>query len=139
MSAENKALASRFHRELFVQGNLAVADEICAPEFVWRTPNMPPGISTGPEAVKAFAGMIARGFSNVQITTDDRIAEGDRIVDRWTFHATHTGEFMGVPATGKQVTVTGIDIFRIADGQLAELWQSWDQLGMMQQLGLIAG
>jgi steroid delta-isomerase-like uncharacterized protein len=136
MSAENKALASRFHRDLFVQGNLAAADEICAPEFVWRAPNMPPGISTGPAAVKAFAGMIARGFSGIQITTDDRIAEGDRVVDRWTFRATHTGEFMGVPATGKQVTVTGIDIFRIADGRLAELWQSWDQLGMMQQLGV---
>jgi predicted ester cyclase len=57
------------------------------------------------------------------------------VVDRWTFSGTHSGEFMGAPATGKRVTVSGIDIFRVADGRLAELWQSWDQLGMMQQIG----
>jgi steroid delta-isomerase-like uncharacterized protein len=137
MSTANKALAARFHWEIFEQGDPAAADQICAPEFVWRAANMPPGMPAGPEGVKAFAAMVRGGFSDIRITRDDSIAEGDRVVDRWTFSGTHTGEFMGAAATGKRVTVSGIDIFRIADGKLAELWQSWDQLGMMQQIGVV--
>jgi steroid delta-isomerase-like uncharacterized protein len=137
MSAENKALAGRFHREIFERGHLNAVEEICAPEFVWRAPNMPPGMPSGLEGARWFAAMVRNAFSEIRITRDDTIAEADRVVDRWTFHGTHTGEFMGVPATGRQVRVTGIDIFRIANGRLTELWQSWDQLGMMQQLGVI--
>jgi steroid delta-isomerase-like uncharacterized protein len=136
MTTDNNTLAGRFHRDIFEQGDLAAADALCAPDFVWRAPNLPPQMPPGPEGVKWFATAIRSGFSNIRITRDDTIAAGDRVVDRWTFHATHTGEFMGVPATGKQVAVTGIDIFRIADARLAELWQSWDQLGMLQQLGV---
>jgi steroid delta-isomerase-like uncharacterized protein len=137
MSTANKALAARFHREIFEQGAPAAAAQLCAPDFVWHAPNMPPGMPAGPEGVKAFAAMVGAGFSDIRITRDDSIAEGERVVDRWTFSGTHTGEFMGAPATGKRVEVSGIDIFRVADGKLAELWQNWDQLGMMQQLGVV--
>ena len=137
MSTDNKVLVGRFHREVFEQGSRVAADAICALEFVWHGPNMPPMMPPGPEGVHWFGTLIRSAFSEIRISRDDTIAEGDRVVDRWTFRGTHTGEFLGVPATGKTVTVTGIDIFRIADGRLAELWQSWDQLGMLQQLGAI--
>lgn len=137
MSMANKAVAALFHREIFELGEAAAADQICTAEFVWHAPNTLPEMPAGPEGVKAFAAMVRAGFSDIRITRDDSIAEGDRVVDRWTFSGTHSGEFMGAPATGKRVTVSGIDIFRVADGRLAELWQSWDQLGMMQQIGAV--
>ena len=137
MSTDNKALVGRFHREIFEQGSRVAADAICALDFVWHGANMPPMMPQGPEGAHWFAALIRSAFSDIRISRDDTIAEGDRVVDRWTFRGTHTGEFLGIPATGKTVTVTGIDIFRIANGRLAELWQSWDQLGMLQQLGAI--
>jgi predicted ester cyclase len=73
----------------------------------------------------------------MQITHDDTIGEGDKVVVRWTASGMHQGDLFGVPPTGKSVQVTGIDIFRVAGGQLAELWQNWDQLGMLQQVGAI--
>ena len=72
-------------------------------------------------------------------TIEDLFAEGDKVVLRFTFHGTHQGEFMGVAPTGKQVTMPGIDIFRIADGKIVELWGQEDVLGMMQQIGAIPG
>jgi predicted ester cyclase len=68
---------------------------------------------------------------------DDLIAEGGKVAVRWTATGTNKGELLGMPATGRQVTVGGVDIFRLAKGRLVELWLSWDQLGMMQQLGII--
>ncbi len=136
MSSANKALARRFHEEIFKQGKLAVADEICAPNFVIHSPGLPLEMQRGPEGVKRFATMIRTAFTMDSLTNDDSIAEGDKVVNRWTNRGKHKGELFGIPATGKDVTVTGIDVFRIAGGKLVELWQNWDQLGMLQQLGV---
>ena len=124
----NKALARRFHEELFNQGNMAAADEIVAPDFVWH---YPPNATyaNGPEGAKYEAAGTRRFYPGLVLTNDDVIAEGDRVVIRWTLHGTAQVEAGGIP-----VTVTGIDIFRIADGQLAELWQLYDEQGLNRQL-----
>jgi predicted ester cyclase len=72
-----------------------------------------------------------------QVTIEDQIAEGDRVVTRWSGQSTHQGEFMGIPPTGKTVRVTSISIDRVAGGQIVESWWESDQLGMMQQLGVV--
>lgn len=84
-----------------------------------------------------YATMLLTGFPDVKLTHEFEVERDDRVVIRWTALATHTGEFVGIPPTGKPATVTGIDVFRIEGGKLAELWQEWDQLGMLRQLGVI--
>ncbi len=134
---DHETLAERFHLELFQHGNFAVADELIAPDFVLHSPGLPPTLPPGPESAKQFATMIRTGFPDLQITHHDTFSAGDKVVIRWSARGTQTGEVMGVPPTGKQMQVTGIDIFRIADGKLVEFWQNWDQLGMLQQLGAL--
>ena len=124
----NKVLARRFHEEIFDQGNQEVAAEILAPDFVWHAPVGDP-IAVGPEAVNAVATDLRGFIPDFVLTDDDEIAEGDRVVIRWTLTGTAQGESGPVP-----VIYTGIDIFRIADGRLAELWQNTDDLGLEQQL-----
>jgi predicted ester cyclase len=74
---------------------------------------------------------------NINLVIDDLIAEGDKVVKRWTVRCTHTGEFMGVPATGNKVEVTGTTTYRVAGGKFVESWWNTDTLGMMQQMGVI--
>lgn len=76
-------------------------------------------------------------FPDLKITTDDLIAEGNKVMKMWTANSTHKGDFMGIPATGKSVVVKGIEMFLIVDGKIKELWASMDNLGMLQQLGVI--
>jgi steroid delta-isomerase-like uncharacterized protein len=133
---ENKALCARPHEEIFNQGNLALADEIFSPEFTWHEAHLPP-LPKGPESIKLFATMVRVAFPDLHLILEDRIAEGDRVVNRWTFRGTHRGEFQGVPPTGRAVTISGIDIWRIKDGKIIENQQVVDNLGLLQQLGAI--
>jgi predicted ester cyclase len=118
MSEENKALFRRMFEEALNQGNISLIDELVAPDFVEHE-ELPPGIPPGREAVK------------------DVIAEGDKVVARSTWSGTHQGEFMGIPATGKRVSFGVIDIMRFADGVVVEHWGQMDNLGMLQQLGVV--
>jgi predicted SnoaL-like aldol condensation-catalyzing enzyme len=129
----NKVLARRFHDEIFEQGNLAAADEILTPDFTWYAPPQTSFV-VGPEAVKQVAADFRAFIPGVVLTIDDEIAEGDRVVHRWTATGSAQTEAGPVP-----VVYTGIDIFRIADGKLAELWQNSDDYGLAQQLGEIPG
>ena len=138
MTTQNETLAHRFHMDIFQQGNLAAADEIVAPNFILHSPGLPPEMQHGPEGVKRFATMMRNAFpTDSQITHDDTIASGDKVVIRWRASGVQNGELFGVPPTGKRVEFSGIDVFRIADGKLVELWQNWDQLGLLQQLGAV--
>ena len=83
---------------------------------------------------KAVAGMMHAAFPDVTVTIQDQIAEGDKVVTRWTAQATHQGNFMSIPPTGKQVTVTAIHIHQIVNGKIAALWEEFDIAGLMQQL-----
>jgi steroid delta-isomerase-like uncharacterized protein len=122
--------------DIFQKGDLSVADQIVAQDFVIHAPGLPPEMQRGPEGVKQFARTIRAGFPNdLRIAHDDTITAGDKVVIRWTSTGTHNGELFGVTPTGKHTKVTGIDVFRISGGKLAELWQNWDQLGMLQQIG----
>lgn len=89
------------------------------------------------EGTKAFTGMYRSAFPDTKMTIDLQIAEGGKVTTRRTAHGTHKGELMGIPATGKQVTITGVGIDRIAGGRIVETWGEFDLMGMMQQLGVV--
>jgi steroid delta-isomerase-like uncharacterized protein len=138
MSAQdNKAQASRFFEEFWDQKNLAVADELIAANHVDHTPGSPPGLPPGPAGFKQFGSVYFTAFPDLHITIDDQVAEGEMVVTRWTSHGTNTGSLFGMPATNKSATITGITISRIVDGKAVETWTNFDNLGMLQQLGVI--
>lgn len=134
MSERNKALMRRGIEEVWNQGDFDVADELIASDYVGH---QPPDEYHGPDGVKDFFGMLRRAFPDIHFTIEDQVAEGDRVVTRWTARATHQGEFQGIPPTGKSGTVTGITINRFADGKVVEGWTNLDTLGLLQQLGAI--
>jgi len=135
MSEDNKALARRQLEEVFNKHNPGAVDEFYAPDFVNH--NAPPGMPNDRAGVKAIAAMYLGAFPDVKVTSDFQLAEGDKVVMRWTGTGTHTGELMGIPATGKRIEMTGISIQRIAGGKIVEEWVESDQMGLMQQLGVV--
>jgi len=134
-SAESKANMRRIPLEIFNQGNLAVVDEVVAPDYIEHA--LPPGFPSGLEGLKVFVSAVRAAFPDYHYTIDDEVTEGDTVVQRLTARGTMTGAFMGMPATGKSATWTEIHIARVANGKLAEHWSNTDQLGMLQQLGVI--
>lgn len=134
MSAANEALARRFFEELCNSRNGAVAEEIVAADYVSHGPQAPP--AEGPEGVKARIAVYQDaldGYWDIQ----EVHSTGEGVVVRWIGRGTHTGELMGVPATGATVSVDAITIFRIAGGKIAEEWTVWDALGLLQQVGAV--
>ena len=137
MSEQNKALARRALEEVWNQGKLAVVDELTASNAISHDPNVPGGKFTGVEGAKQYVQVYRAAFPDVHITIDDQIAEGDKVVTRWTAIGTHKGGLMGVPPTNKRATVTGIAIDRYQGGKVVESWTSYDMLGLLQQLGVV--
>ena len=138
MSAEeNKALMRRLFDEVWNEGNLDLADELVAPDYVDHDPTMPEEVR-GPEGFKQFVSSYRTAFSDGRVVVEDQVAEGDMVATRWRAMGTHDGDFFGIAApTGRRVEFTGIEISRISGGKLAETWDSYDALGMMTQLGLV--
>jgi predicted ester cyclase len=134
---QNKAVARRVFLEIFGQGQMAVADEIVASDHVNSGPGALPGLPPGPEGTKQLIMVYRTAFPDIQFTIDEQIAEGDRVMTRWTAVATHKGKLADMPPTGKRATVTGIGVDRIVKGKIAETWGIFDQFGMLQQLGAI--
>jgi steroid delta-isomerase-like uncharacterized protein len=138
MSAEsNKALASRVLLEAFGQGKMAVLNEVIAPDHVDSGPAALPGMPNGPEGTKMLIGVYRTAFPDIHFKIEAQIAEGDTVVTRWSSGGTHKGVLAGIPATGKSASVTGVTIDRIANGKIVHSWAIFDQMGMMQQLGII--
>ena len=136
VSAEdNKALVRRFVDEVQSGGNIDLIDEICSPEFVNHSP--PPGIPADCEGIKILTAMFRGAFTDSHFTIENMVAEGDKVATRKTFHGTHGGDFMGMPPTGRVVSMGLIDIVRVSDGRVVEHWAMGDSLGLMQQLGVI--
>jgi len=136
MSLEaHKAGAQRFMDEVINMGNMPVADEVLSPRFFDHTAY--PGIPAGREGRKMALGMMRAAFPNLQISTEDMIAEGDRLAIRHTIRGTHQHEFLGIPPTGRQIEVAGVTIVRFEDGQIVEHWLYNDDLSMLRQLGAI--
>ncbi len=136
MSEENKAIARRAIEELFNQGNLDVADELIAPNYVNHDP-VSPEEARGPEGFKQLVCGFRSAFPDLHFRIEDQIAEGDTAMTRWSALGTHQGELMGIAPTGNQVSVTGVGIDRIAGGKIEETWVYYDALGMLRQLGVV--
>ena len=131
---ENKSLVRRFFEE-WNKGNPDSLLELVAPDAVEH--NLPAGVPQGHEGIKKELMMFMQAFPDMHFIIEDMIAEGDKVVCRITNTGTHKGEFMGLPATGKTMTITGIEIYRVANGKLVEHWGNQDDLGRLQQLGVI--
>jgi steroid delta-isomerase-like uncharacterized protein len=134
MSETNKAALRRFYEEVFNQGDLDVLDELTTADFLDHDPGNPTHDRDG---VKRVAAAIRAAFPDVHFTADDVLADGEKVVGRFTMRGTHRGEFLGVPATGSPVTVTGMDIVRFSHGRAVEHWHEWSGLGLMRQLGVM--
>ena len=133
MSREtNKTLARRIPLEAYNQGDIAVFDEVVAETIADHFP--PPGFPAGREGYKMFVPALRGAFPDLQTTLDLEIADGEKVVHRITVRGTHKGEFMGIPATGKQVTWTETHILRFASSIIVEHWGNADQSGLMMQL-----
>ena len=137
LTETNKTVSRRFFDEVWNKGKLTVLDEIVTRDHVNSGPGTLPGLPNGPEGAKQFVTAYRNAFPDVHFTIDDQIAEGEKVMTRWTAHGTHQGELAGIPATGKTTTVTGIVVNRLVNGKIAESWGLFDQFGMMQQLGVI--
>jgi steroid delta-isomerase-like uncharacterized protein len=133
---ENKAIVRRNFEEAWNKGNLAVVDELFALDYIGHFAVHPEPVS-GIEAYKQFMSGYIVAFPDAHFDIEDIVAEGDKAATRWTVRGTHRGNLAGIPPTGKQVTVTGMWILRIAGGKIAEQWGINDTLGMMQQLGVV--
>jgi len=134
---ENKAIARRWNKEIWSKGNMAAVDELMAADFVWL--NAPPGVASEREGFKRFQAGALGAFSEMNCTVEDMVVEGEKVAVRWTWNGKHTGEYMGMAPTGKQVTMTGISIIRITGGKITEEWDESDNLGFMTQLGAKVG
>lgn len=135
MAGAHKALVRRFLEEIHNKGNLAAVEEFIHPAHVRHTNQTTGGGRDfhGPEGFRQAVGAFRQAFSDIHFTEDGLFADGDVVVLRWTFRATHVGEFNGMAATGRRVTTTGVDIFRIGDGKIVERW-AYDDGSLMRQI-----
>jgi steroid delta-isomerase-like uncharacterized protein len=161
----NKQLVRRWIDDGFAAGNLALADELIALDFVNHTPQpgQPPGreglspgdmtvvdelvapalnlhgapadLPPGRDGLKALLGVFRAAFPDYPDTPDEMVADDDRVATRWTFRGTHRGHFQGIATTNKPVTISGMSIFRVSEGQIVEDWTEMDVLGLLQQIG----
>ena len=134
MSTENKDLALRVFDEIWNARNVAAVDEVYAADYVSHDPMNP---VQGTDGARQTVMKYLTAFPDTQFTIHDIIAEGDKVVTRWTAAGTQSGELEGVPPTGRQVRVEGTTVSRMAGGKITEEWPVWDALGMMRQLGVI--
>jgi steroid delta-isomerase-like uncharacterized protein len=128
---ENKAVSANFIEEVFNLGNYEAFDDFLADDFVAHLGAGSNDRAEFIEMVKAYR----TGFPDYDCIVEDQVAEGDKVVTRWTFQGTQTGEVMGIPPTGKRVSVTGVAIDRIVDGKMVEAWLEMDVHRMLQDLG----
>jgi predicted ester cyclase len=130
---QNKAAVARFNREFIEKGSMQAFGELIDHDFINRS--APPGVPEGPDGVVYFFNHLLRpAFPDLRVFIHDQVAEGDKVVTRKAFHATHRGEFFGVPATGKPVVIEIIDIVRLRDGRFVEHWNVLDWQRVMAQL-----
>ena len=128
----NRELVRRLHRDLLASGDLAVLDRFFAEDFVSH--NMPPGFPQGREGVRLFFEALRDGLSEVEVTVDELVAEGDRVAVATTTTGRHTGALMGFEPSGRTVSFAGLDMVRIEDGRIVEHRGLTDTVGLLRQL-----
>ena len=136
MSADNKAIVRRLYEEVWNKRRLELVDEIISPSHALHDPTLTDS-SVGPDAYKRQVSRFIVGIPDLRFTIEDIVDEKEKLAVAWTISGTHTGEFMGIPATNKKVYVEGITINHIVDGKIMDSYVSWDTFGMMQQLGVV--
>jgi predicted ester cyclase len=134
-SEQNKTIVRRLLEEPW-KGDLRVIDELVDSKYVGYDPAIPEPLR-GPDGFKENISTYRAGYSDARITVDDQIAEGDKVATRWTGRGKHDGDLMGIGPTGKQVTVSGLTLSRLANGKVIEEYTNWDTFGMMQQLDVV--
>lgn len=136
MSLEyNKAIVRAYIEQVWNQGNLQLVDELIVPDFIQHAA----GVPQGRQGVKQFFAMIHAAFPDIHNTIEDMLAEDDKVMWRSTITGTHQGPFRGIPPTGRSIRMTAMNILRVQDGKFVENWGEQDNLGLMQQLGLLPG
>ena len=131
---DNRMIMERFYEEVITKGNLSFIDEVCATDYVEHDDDAP---SPDREGLKLHISMIRQGFPDSQVQVEEILADGDKVAARTTISGTHTGDFMGLPPTGKRIIMSGMDITRFSGGKMVEHWGLVDGLAMMQQLGVM--
>ena len=136
MTAEdNKQLVRRFYEEVWGKGNVDVADDVFAPDYV-RHDLRPTQAVPGPEGQKRIAQAFRMAFPDLRFEVEIVIADSDYVAARWSASGTHTGRWGNVEPTGRSMTLSGVNIFRFEDGRVAEIWNRRDDLGLREQLGV---
>lgn len=130
-----REIGRRFREDLWNTGDLTHVDDLVARDcpFHAQIP-FPIDFARGPDAVRHLVFFYHLAFSEIRVTADQIVAEGDMVVVRWTARGRHTGHLLGLPPTGRETVTTGIDMLRIEDGRIVEAWVSWDTLGLVEQL-----
>lgn len=135
MPTDNKDIVRRMNEAVWNEGDLKVIDEYFADDYVGHNPATPDE-TRGPEGFREYVQAARSAFPDLDVTTEDLVAEGDRVCRRTRTTGTHEGSYKGIEATGNAVDVSGMIIYRLEDGQIAESWGQNDMMGMMKQLGL---
>ena len=132
---ENKAIVRRMTEEFYNQGNVESAERFFADSYVHHDPAS--AQVRDRDGLKQVLRAFLAGCPDLHITIDQLLAEGDTVTKRWSYHATHTGDLAGLPPTLKRITMSGLELFRLSDGKIVECWLGYDNLSLMQQLGVI--
>ncbi|MGH9122008.1 MAG: ester cyclase [Acidimicrobiales bacterium] len=135
VATDNAEVFQSYLRDVWENGDLAAIGDYIAPDFVNHNPV--PFVGADRDGEAALVGMFLGSFSNLKTKVEEAVPEGDRLAVRWTATGTHTGKFAGVPPTGKDVTMIGIEFLRFADGKIREVWINFDMAGLLQQLGAV--
>lgn len=131
-TAANKELVRRFYKEVYIDWNMALADEVVSPRFTSH--DWPEGGPTGPQAFRAYYSEVRSAIPDARYEVDDLIAEGDSVVVRWRLLGTHEGEFRGIAPTGRDIALKGIAIYRVDGGKLMERWVVSDLYGLLEEI-----
>jgi steroid delta-isomerase-like uncharacterized protein len=135
MSEQNKAHIRRVIEEVYNRGDLSVVDEVAASDLIIHAASQE---IRGRDGAKQYVAALRTGFPDLRFTVEGQVAEGNMVVTRWSARGTHAGEFQGIPATGREIRLAGIDIDRIVGGRVVECWAHVHEFGLMRQLGVIA-
>lgn len=136
MSDPNKLVSRTLIEEVWNHGNFALVDDLVSPDFRGHS-SSPETDTRGVDGYRDYHHALRGAFPDLRYAIEDQIAEGDKVVTRWTARGTHQGSYAGIPATGRAGTISGVTTDRIVDGKSVECWTSLDELGLLQQLGVV--
>jgi steroid delta-isomerase-like uncharacterized protein len=136
MGAKSTELSRRIFEDVWNRKNLNAVDELMSADYLHHDASSP-AVPRGIDGYKQFVNYYISAFPDAHFTIDDAFSDGTNEVTRWTVSGTHEGDLAGIPRTGRRFSITGITIARIVNGKATESWNSWDALGMMQQLGVV--